>query len=190
MTLQWKISIENLSISINSSHYYHTGFERFHDRYDKMRCENPVLNQILNSYKPIWSLKHAISLMGWDFETYMPREGTEDINREFVNIYLFKSLLSYRIRAIPWLYLLIIITFRNFAKAFYYISCLFFFQFFLFSFNASKFSYIWGLVSRIPSTIGFALFQKGLGLKISKEKTRNVVESFCKVSKSYYYKQV
>jgi carboxypeptidase Taq len=43
-----------------------------------MRCENPVLNQILNSYKPIWSLKHAISLMGWDFETYMPREGTED----------------------------------------------------------------------------------------------------------------
>lgn len=43
-----------------------------------MRCENPVLNQILNAYKPMWSLKHAISLMGWDFETYMPREGTEE----------------------------------------------------------------------------------------------------------------
>ena len=26
----------------------------------------------------MWSLKHAISLMGWDFETYMPREGTEE----------------------------------------------------------------------------------------------------------------
>jgi carboxypeptidase Taq len=45
---------------------------------DYMRYENPVLNQILNAYKPMWSLKHAISLLGWDFETYMPREGTEE----------------------------------------------------------------------------------------------------------------
>ncbi|HZD34287.1 MAG TPA: carboxypeptidase M32 [Nitrososphaeraceae archaeon] len=36
------------------------------------------MNQILDAYKPMWSLKHAISLMGWDFETYMPREGTEE----------------------------------------------------------------------------------------------------------------
>src|SRR6187431_961608 len=43
-----------------------------------MRCENPVMNQILDAYKPIWSLNHAISLMGWDFETYMPRKGTEE----------------------------------------------------------------------------------------------------------------
>ena len=43
-----------------------------------MRCENPVINQIVDAYKPIWSLKHAISLMGWDFETYMPRGGTEE----------------------------------------------------------------------------------------------------------------
>ena len=43
-----------------------------------MRCESPVMNQILDAYKPIWSLKHAISLMGWDFETYMPRKGTEE----------------------------------------------------------------------------------------------------------------
>jgi Zn-dependent M32 family carboxypeptidase len=43
-----------------------------------MRCKNPVMNQILDAYKPMWSLKHAISLMGWDFETYMPREGTEE----------------------------------------------------------------------------------------------------------------
>ena len=43
-----------------------------------MKCENPVMNQILDAYKPMWSLKHAISLMGWDFETYMPREGTEE----------------------------------------------------------------------------------------------------------------
>jgi carboxypeptidase Taq len=43
-----------------------------------MRCENPVMNQILDAYKPMWSLKHAISLMGWDFETYMPKEGAEE----------------------------------------------------------------------------------------------------------------
>ena len=43
-----------------------------------MRLENPVMNQILDAYKPMWSLNHAISLMGWDFETYMPRKGTEE----------------------------------------------------------------------------------------------------------------
>ena len=36
------------------------------------------MNQILDAYKPMWSLKHAISLMGWDFETYMSMEGTEE----------------------------------------------------------------------------------------------------------------
>src|SRR5919197_6342669 len=43
-----------------------------------MRCEKPVINQILDAYKPMWSLNHAISLMGWDFQTYMPRKGTEE----------------------------------------------------------------------------------------------------------------
>ena len=43
-----------------------------------MRCQNPIMNEILDAYKPIWSLKHAISLMGWDFETYMPGGGTEE----------------------------------------------------------------------------------------------------------------
>jgi carboxypeptidase Taq len=43
-----------------------------------MRCENPIMNQILDAYKPMWSLNHASSLMGWDFETYMPRKGTEE----------------------------------------------------------------------------------------------------------------
>ncbi|MDW0157274.1 MAG: carboxypeptidase M32, partial [Nitrososphaeraceae archaeon] len=36
------------------------------------------MNQILDAYKPIWSLNHAISLMSWDFETYMPRKGMEE----------------------------------------------------------------------------------------------------------------
>ena len=43
-----------------------------------MRCENHIVNQILDAYRPMWSLNHAISLMGWDFETYMPTSGTEE----------------------------------------------------------------------------------------------------------------
>ncbi len=43
-----------------------------------MRSENPVINQILDAYKPIWSINHATSLLGWDFETYMPKKGTEE----------------------------------------------------------------------------------------------------------------
>lgn len=42
-----------------------------------MKSENPIINQILDAYKPMWSINHATSLMGWDFETHMPRKGTE-----------------------------------------------------------------------------------------------------------------
>jgi len=34
--------------------------------------KNPVIDQILDSYKPIWALNHAGSLFEWDLETYMP----------------------------------------------------------------------------------------------------------------------
>jgi carboxypeptidase Taq len=43
-----------------------------------MKAENPIIKQILEAYKPIWSIDHATSLMGWDFETYMPKKGTEE----------------------------------------------------------------------------------------------------------------
>jgi len=43
-----------------------------------MKSENPILNQILDAYKPIWSISHAASLMDWDFQTYMPKNGTEE----------------------------------------------------------------------------------------------------------------
>lgn len=43
-----------------------------------MKSNNPIINQILDAYKPIWSINHATSLMGWDFETYMPRKGIEE----------------------------------------------------------------------------------------------------------------
>jgi carboxypeptidase Taq len=43
-----------------------------------MKSPNHVINQILDAYKPIWAINHAISLMSWDFETYMPRKGMEE----------------------------------------------------------------------------------------------------------------
>ena len=43
-----------------------------------MKSDNSVINQILDAYKPIWSIRHATALMEWDFETYMPRKGTEE----------------------------------------------------------------------------------------------------------------
>jgi carboxypeptidase Taq len=43
-----------------------------------MRFENDVINRILDAYKPMWSLNHAICLMDWDFETYMPKKGMEE----------------------------------------------------------------------------------------------------------------
>jgi carboxypeptidase Taq len=34
--------------------------------------KNPVIQQVLESYKPIWALNHAGGLFEWDLETYMP----------------------------------------------------------------------------------------------------------------------
>ena len=34
--------------------------------------KNPVIHQVLESYKPIWALNHAGGLLEWDLETYMP----------------------------------------------------------------------------------------------------------------------
>src|ERR1044071_1538322 len=45
---------------------------------EQMKCDNSIIKQILDAYKPMWSLDHAISLMGWDFETYMPGNGMEE----------------------------------------------------------------------------------------------------------------
>jgi carboxypeptidase Taq len=40
--------------------------------------ENPIVKKILEKYRAIWSISHALSLMSWDSETYMPREGVRD----------------------------------------------------------------------------------------------------------------
>ena len=40
--------------------------------------ENKLVLELLERYRVLWALGHASSLMGWDSETYMPREGVEE----------------------------------------------------------------------------------------------------------------
>jgi len=41
------------------------------------RFKNPTVKKLLEEYKPLYALDHAESIMDWDLETYMPKEGTE-----------------------------------------------------------------------------------------------------------------
>ncbi len=43
-----------------------------------MVFENTLVKRILEKYRVLWSLDHAMSLMGWDSETYMPRAGVTE----------------------------------------------------------------------------------------------------------------
>ncbi len=40
--------------------------------------ENKLVIELLEKYRVLWALGHASSLMGWDSETYMPRDGVEE----------------------------------------------------------------------------------------------------------------
>ncbi len=42
------------------------------------KFENPVIREILERYRRLWSLSHAMALMGWDEETYMPQKGVTE----------------------------------------------------------------------------------------------------------------
>ncbi len=39
---------------------------------------NDTIKAILDRYKLIWSINHALSLLGWDLETYMPEQGVKE----------------------------------------------------------------------------------------------------------------
>jgi len=43
-----------------------------------MSFQNPLVKEILGMSRRIWALHHALSLMGWDAETYMPPRGLEE----------------------------------------------------------------------------------------------------------------
>ena len=40
--------------------------------------QNPVIKDILKEYRSMWAIGHALSLMGWDSETYMPQQGVQE----------------------------------------------------------------------------------------------------------------
>lgn len=40
--------------------------------------ENRVVRELLEAFRPVWSIGHALALLGWDSETYMPRGGVEE----------------------------------------------------------------------------------------------------------------
>lgn len=43
-----------------------------------MVFENPVIKELLGKYRLLWALEHAMAIMAWDSETYMPVEGVRD----------------------------------------------------------------------------------------------------------------
>ncbi|MGC8558567.1 MAG: carboxypeptidase M32, partial [Nitrososphaeria archaeon] len=42
------------------------------------KFEKDIMKTIIGRYRKIWAVTHCISLMGWDSETYMPREGVRE----------------------------------------------------------------------------------------------------------------
>jgi carboxypeptidase Taq len=43
-----------------------------------MVFKNEIIKEIIKKYRVLWAINHAQSLMGWDAETYMPREGVRE----------------------------------------------------------------------------------------------------------------
>ncbi|MEM3804857.1 MAG: carboxypeptidase M32 [Desulfurococcus sp.] len=43
-----------------------------------MYFQNEIVKEIIEKYRQIWSISHALSLMSWDSETYMPKAGVEE----------------------------------------------------------------------------------------------------------------
>jgi len=54
------------------------------------KFRNDIMKTIIEKYRRIWAVTHCISLMGWDSETYMPREGIRErsvANAEMSTLY-------------------------------------------------------------------------------------------------------
>jgi len=43
-----------------------------------LKIENEVVKELTDKCKVLWAINHAVSLLSWDTETYMPREGVEE----------------------------------------------------------------------------------------------------------------
>jgi carboxypeptidase Taq len=53
--------------------------------------KNPLIQDILEAYKPIWALDHASSVLDWDLETYMPVEGAKPRSFAYAQLALMKQ---------------------------------------------------------------------------------------------------
>ncbi|MEM0046750.1 MAG: carboxypeptidase M32 [Fervidicoccaceae archaeon] len=53
---------------------------------EKKYFSDPLIIEILENYKPIWSINYAISLIQWDMETYMPPEGIEERGKAYSHL--------------------------------------------------------------------------------------------------------
>lgn len=42
-----------------------------------LNVSNEGIKEVLRRYEPIWAIDHALALMGWDLETYMPKGGAD-----------------------------------------------------------------------------------------------------------------
>jgi len=52
---------------------------------------NPVIQQIVDSYKPIWALNHAMGLFEWDLETFMPLDGARSRGLAWAQLALMRQ---------------------------------------------------------------------------------------------------
>jgi carboxypeptidase Taq len=52
---------------------------------------NSVVQEVLETYKPIWAIDHASSLMEWDLETYMPVDASKPRGFAFAQLALMKQ---------------------------------------------------------------------------------------------------
>ena len=59
--------------------------------------KDPTVKRIIEFLLPRWALGHAMALMGWDLETYMPRRGVEDRSAAFEQL----AAMSHRIVRSP-----------------------------------------------------------------------------------------
>lgn len=53
--------------------------------------KNPLIQQVLEKYKPIWALDHASSLLNWDLETYMPVDGSKPRGFAYAQLSLLRQ---------------------------------------------------------------------------------------------------
>ncbi|MEM3871406.1 MAG: carboxypeptidase M32 [Nitrososphaeria archaeon] len=53
--------------------------------------QNKLVLEVLERYKVVWSIEHAMALLSWDSETYMPEDGVEERSVAFSQLDLLKQ---------------------------------------------------------------------------------------------------